>query len=429
MKTILVAAYAMNPYSESVDGRDWDFALQIARFNHVIAVTRTCNMNLINTYINEHPGKKELFGRISVLYFDWPYLLRFWNKGQLLSMIYFRAWQFTVAIWLFLKKPQIDIVHDLMLHKDWIPSFLWILNKPMLCGPVEHHPKIPKNFLKSVYGKKEFYKNRIAWIIKQFCRKTDPFLLLTTCRATILHSNSLPRKKLKFKKRGYIVVPSVASDIIPIKAFTEHDGFTILSTGDFIPYNGFDLAIRSFSIFFHQLSNEQQTKIKLILAGSGPQMDRLHKIILEEKISHCTEIIENLSEQQLEKLYGSAHVFLFPSHEADGLAAVKAMSYGVPVVCLDQTAPGEFLHPISELKVNYTNYDETLRKLADKLCSLYHVTNYYRSEEKLALSRFNKYFRWDVRGEQLKVIYESILKEDFASEVKEIISKLSKVSR
>ena len=39
-KTILATAYAINPYKGSEDGMGWNFVLQIAKFNRVIALTR-----------------------------------------------------------------------------------------------------------------------------------------------------------------------------------------------------------------------------------------------------------------------------------------------------------------------------------------------------------------------------------------------------
>ena len=76
------------------------------------------------------------------------------EKGPLLSLIYFYMWQFTLALWLKKKKLSFDIAHNLNFHNDWTPTFLWILGKPLVWGPVGHHPKIPKQFLLETYGKR-----------------------------------------------------------------------------------------------------------------------------------------------------------------------------------------------------------------------------------------------------------------------------------
>ena len=56
MKTILASAYAINPYKGSEDGMGWNFVLQIAKYNQVIAITRENNRPHIEKYIAENPN-------------------------------------------------------------------------------------------------------------------------------------------------------------------------------------------------------------------------------------------------------------------------------------------------------------------------------------------------------------------------------------
>jgi hypothetical protein len=54
--TVLLSAYAVNPYHGSEDGMGWNFIMQIARFNKVIAVTRENTRTDIERYMKEHPS-------------------------------------------------------------------------------------------------------------------------------------------------------------------------------------------------------------------------------------------------------------------------------------------------------------------------------------------------------------------------------------
>ena len=56
MKTVLMTAYAVNPYKGSEDGMGWNFILQAARFQRVIAVTRRNNGPHIERYLAENPA-------------------------------------------------------------------------------------------------------------------------------------------------------------------------------------------------------------------------------------------------------------------------------------------------------------------------------------------------------------------------------------
>jgi glycosyltransferase involved in cell wall biosynthesis len=390
----------------------WNFVLQIARYNQAIVVTRKNNGKNIRAYIGSHPEERDLFSRIRFLYFDWPFWLRWWKKGPLLSMIYFYGWQLTLAIWLLFKRIPVDVVHNLNFHNDWTPSFLWMLRKPVVWGPVGHHPKIPQAYLLPVYGRAAYRKDRLLWRIKQFFWHADPFLRMAARKADmIICMNSEAPERLHVREGRYRIMPSVASGDVALNGAMRPSGFTVLSAGRFVPLKGFDLAIRSFACFYHQLAKDQQCLVKLILAGSGPQLPLLQRIIAKEKIEQSVEIVSWIPKDEMKNVYESAQVFLFPSHEGAGMVVAEAMSHGLPVICLDNSGPGEFVHPESTLKVGYGRYETTVWELADKLKRLYWNPEYYQQERRFALRRFNDCFRWDIRGEQLQEIYAALCNE------------------
>ena len=67
-KTILASTYAVNPYKGSEDAMGWNFVMQIARFNKVIAITRENNQENIEKYMLENP--KEEYKNIKFLFYN-----------------------------------------------------------------------------------------------------------------------------------------------------------------------------------------------------------------------------------------------------------------------------------------------------------------------------------------------------------------------
>ena len=408
-KTILVTAYAINPYKGSEDGMGWNFVNQIARFNKVIAVTRKNNRPHIENYMREHPENTPLYENISFRYFDMPKWMLFWKKGPLLSLIYYYAWQFFLACSLRMKKLDFDIAHNLNFHNDWTPSFLWMLGKPFVWGPAGHHPRIPKEYLQPVYGRKEFFKDRFLWAIKKYFWHADIFLFITKRKAKkVLCMNSQPAKTLKLQHDKFEIVPSVASENVDVQRKNKSGQFVVLSVGRFVPLKGFDLTVKAFAGFYKNLPAEERKNTKLLLVGRGPYLGFLKKMIAEENITDAAEIIEWIPREEVKHIYASADVFLFPSHEGAGMVVAEAMSYGLPVVCLDNCGPGEFLHPDSTLRAEYRNYQDTILSLTEKLYSLKHNRELYDHEQQLSLLRFNQFLTWDKRGETFRKIYNSV---------------------
>ena len=410
MKTILATAYAVNPYKGSEDGMGWNFILQIASNQRVIAVTRPNNQPAIERYWEEHPELAELWERTQFLYFDWPYWLRFWKKGPLLSMIYYYGWQLSLAIWLKRKKLSVDLVHNVNFHNDWTPTFLWLLGKPLVWGPVGHHPPIPDNALNE-FGWKAWLQDRVLWAFKQSFWKLDPFLKMSKLAAShVLCMNQQAADVLNLSSQAYSIVPSVASDPVLVQPKKVNQAcFRVLSVGRFVPLKGFSSTVRAFAQFYHRLTPDQQQHARLTLVGSGPTEPLIRQLIAENGIGHCTDIINWLPKNEVAACYKSASVFLFPSYEGAGMVVAEAMSYGLPVLCWDNEGPGRFVHPDSTLRVSCQVLKVGETRLGARLESLFHSANFYQHESQLALERFNTAFAWSVRGEQLRQIYNTVL--------------------
>ncbi|MBL3656786.1 glycosyltransferase family 4 protein [Fulvivirga sediminis] len=408
MKTILITAYAVNPYKGSEDGMGWNGILQVARHNHVIAVTRKNNRPDIEKYIKENECCIKDLNSISFLYYDWPKWTRWWKKGPLLSMIYFYMWQLGMPLFLWRKKAKFDVAHNFNFHNDWSPSFLWLLSKPFVWGPIGHHPKIPKEHLLK-YGKSYYLKDRILWVVKNIFWHLDPFLWITKKKAIkILCMNSSVAQKLKLNEFKYEIIPSVAVEN-PVILSSEHKNkFTVMMAARMVPLKGFDVTIKAFSAFKNSLPVEDQEKVNLLLIGSGPQKEKLMKLsdMLDLK-DNCT-FISWINRDALLKLYQKASVFLFPSHEGAGMVVAEALSFGVPVLCYDNYGPGELVPLSSSLKVTMNGYDSEVDAYRTKLLELYYSSSLMNSESKMAKEHFNNWLHWNVRGNQYKNIYQDL---------------------
>ena len=67
MKRVLATAYDVNPFKGSESGTGWNFAVQLARYNHVTLVTRKNNKSEIERYIQQNGP----IDNLNVEYFDY----------------------------------------------------------------------------------------------------------------------------------------------------------------------------------------------------------------------------------------------------------------------------------------------------------------------------------------------------------------------
>lgn len=416
MKTVLMTAYAVNPYKGSEDGMGWNFILQAARFQRVIAVTRRNNGPHIVRYLAENPAEAARAANVEFRYFDLPAWTRWWKKGPLLSLVYFYLWQLGLALWLRTRRlhRRVDVVHNLNFHNDWTPSFLWLLGRPLVWGPIGHHPPIPASHL-ARYGAAAFVKDRLIGSLKHVFWNLDPFLWVTRRAADrVLCMNSAVAPRLGRPAADYEIVPSVAVDL-PAASF--HDqakalpsaDFTVMIAARMVPLKGFDMVILAFARFYHALPAAARPRVRLLLIGSGPEEARLHGLVAASGIGGCTRHRPWLAREELLTVYRQASVFFFPSHEGAGMVVAEAMSYGVPVLCYQNEGPGELTPPDSALKVPYDTFEQNVTDFAERLTALHRRPQLLVSEAVLCRRHVARHHTWARRGQQLQRVYERIL--------------------
>jgi glycosyltransferase involved in cell wall biosynthesis len=408
MKTVCTA-YAIDPYKGSEDGMGWNFINQIAKNHKVFAITRKNNRGNIEKYMAEKPS--ELYQNINFLYFDLPYYLRFWKKGGRGAMLYYFLWQLTVILFIKKQKLDFDLVHNLNFHNDWTPSMLWMLGKPMVWGPIGHHPKIPKTFIKE-YGIRVYLKDRMAWMVKNIFWNMGLLLKITAKKAELIFAmNSDVAKRLRLDESKVLLMPSVASDD---EVFVRRDinkSMHILSAGRFVALKGFDVTIRAFAHFYQSLAVADKKHVSLTLVGDGPEKQRLMRIAKNEGVLDQVRFINWLPREELKVLYKSSDAFLFPSHEGAGMVVAEAMSYSLPVLCFENSGPGEFVDHSCGLKIAYGDYTQTITHFSEALSKLYFDLEFRKSLSSGAAKHYENNFKWDLRGKQIDNAYKSIFKQ------------------
>lgn len=407
LKTVLVSAYAVNPYHGSENGMGWNFINQIARFNKVIAITRENTKPHIECYMKAHPSVA--YQNIQFVYYDLPYWMRFWKKGSRGALLYYYLWQFFMPRFIRKQKLEFDIVHNLNFHNDWTPSRLWLLRKPFVWGPIGHHPRIPKNYVLHVYGIRNYVLEYLKWMTKKFFWNMDPMLRQTVQHAdAVLAMNTSVANVLPLKNKNVFMMPSVSSENMAVSNKQRNENFTVLSAGRFVPLKGFDITVKSFARFYYGLSATEKEKTKLVLVGDGPYKNYLQKLVVDLEIWQSVEFIEWMSREELKTVYADASAFLFPSHEGAGMVVAEALSHGLPVICFNNCGPGEFVDDSCGMRIPYTKYNESITDFAKALHSL--KTNKYLLDKLSdgALQKFNRDFDWNVRGELLRDVYEQV---------------------
>lgn len=403
MKTILATTYAVNPYKGSEDGMGWNYVRQVARFNRVIAITRENNREHIERYMAEHPD--ELYANIRFLYYDLPRSLRWWKRGTLGAMLYFLLWQRGVVGFVRRQSLEFDITHHLNFHNDWSPSYLWRLGKPFVWGPVGHHPSMPVPF-RATMPASDKMRGYLTDTVKRYFWNFSPGLAKTRDRADYIWcmNDSVP-KVLDLTGKDYHISPSVATEDCGWSPGAGGGTFRVLSAGRLVHLKGFDLTVLAFARF---LQDNPGADAELTIVGKGPRREQIVELADAAGITDRLHLIGWIERSELMKTMKQASLFLFPSHEGAGMVVPEALSFGLPVVTLDNYGPGRFVAPGYGAAVRSATYEGTVTALAEALTRIYRARDTYGTMRKAARSAFEEKFAWDRRGETLQAIYAKL---------------------
>lgn len=108
----------------------------------------------------------------------------------------------------------------------------------------------------------------------------------------------------------------------------------IVSVGRLIPYKRHDLAIRVAA----------RLGLRAVVAGVGPELDRLRKV--DDECGNITTFVIGPNRDTIRYLYRNAVFTSFPALEDFGIVPVESLATGTPVLALDE---GGAVDTVSEL--------------------------------------------------------------------------------
>jgi len=195
-------------------------------------------------------------------------------------------------------------------------------------------------FLKKIYGIP--YINTIhgeeVYLSKRYHTIFALKWIVNNAKKTITNSSATRDSCLEAGLDEYniqIIPFGVDTDFFkPLKLPKNEDMFQILSVGYLIERKGFEYLIRAMK---EVLKKHKNARLKIV--GSGPLENKLKNMIIKLELQNEVEIIKNVSDEELLRLYNSSDLFVLPSitdsqgnTEGLGVVLLEAMASGLPVI-------------------------------------------------------------------------------------------------
>ena len=399
---VLLSAYACEPGKGSEPGIGWNWAMTIAKKGHeVIVITRKNNEETINNFLNNVDNRDKLNIRFS--YCSFPEWLEILKKKSKLIQIYYFFWQFKAFLLArkLHQKKRFDLVHHVTFVSIRAFSLMWLLNIPFIYGPIAGGETSPfwLRWKVSIYGGIHDTLRDILINLSVF----DPFHQFSLRKAKLIivstkYTKNLIPKKFLFKTK--ILCQSGIEYHQPYKLFKKDRNQNILYVGNFLYLKGMSIGLKAFAE-----AVKKNNRLKLTLVGKGKELNKWKNLSHKLKISQYVNWYDWVSQEQLKNFYRTHGIFLFPSlHDSAGQVLLEAMSFGMPVICLDLGGPGEMIS--KEIGISIKTFGSDYKTIIDKMSKS--LVDLSLNEKKweaysLAAHEFAKSSTWEKRINQLNI--------------------------
>ena len=197
------------------------------------------------------------------------------------------------------------------------------------------------------------------------------------------------------------VLPNIVSDRFePAKEKRlEDDTFQFVSVGGLIPRKRHLQLIKCFQRAFFT-----KKKVKLVIAGEGPEHGELEKYIISHQLNDQVRLIGQISREQVVKVMQNSDAFVLSSaFETFGVVYVEALACGLPLIGTRNGGANDIINETNGILVDVDDDDQ----LTWALLNMYYKSKSYDSRA-IAASARNLYSE-DTIINRLQTIYSEAI--------------------
>jgi glycosyltransferase involved in cell wall biosynthesis len=311
-------------------------------------------------------------------------------------------------------KENFDIIHQLNMVGYREPGYLWKINKPFVWGPIGGLENSPWNFLPSLglkgflfYSGRNifnFFQRNLSQRVKHAATRNNATLIAATSGNHKLIKDlwNIDSQVICEVGQEYRGIERVAST----RTFT-NDPLKIIWSGQHTPGKNLPLLLAALE--------KVNFPFELHILGKGEMTKSWKKIAQKKSLSeHC--IWYGWTERQKAiDIMSTGHVFCITSiSDLTSTVTLEALSYGLPIVCLDHCGFAQVVTEECGIKIPVINPKNAANRMAVALESLYKDEGYRQRLSDGAVIRASD-FSWDQKIKILNSIYSTLLDEDFIS--------------
>jgi glycosyltransferase involved in cell wall biosynthesis len=336
---LLISSYACAPHHGSEHGVGWNWITEAHRLGHTVwalvspnhhhSISRACadgaDLAGINWLFPKVPG--------------WPLKQATEPKWERTYNLLWQAMAVSVARDLH-ARVGFDAIHHLTWGGVRAPTFMGSLGVPLIVGPLGGGETSPRLLRDGFH-----FKAKLTEAIRDLSNATitiNPLIRRGLVDAAVIFVKTPDTRRLlnrAMQKKSVEFIELGLQSPQPPRPDRPVGPPKLLFAGRLLYWKGAHIAIRALAELIRRLPDA-----RLTIVGKGNEQGRLEAAAARYGLCNNIEFIPWLPQQELFALYRSHDLFIFPSlHDSSGGVVLEALSFGLPVVCLDLGGPKQIV--------------------------------------------------------------------------------------
>ncbi len=405
---ILVSAYACEPAKGSEPYVGWNLPRHLARYNQIVLLTRGNNREKIEAELRKTPT-----ANLTVAYFDLPKWLRWWKKGNRGIHVYYYLWQigaYAKARRLH-KQFDFDVAHHLTFGMDWIPSFLWLLPVPFVCGPLVGAETVARSFRRT-FSWVAIARENVRACVRRLVQ-FDPVMRMAARRTAVALASG-PQLRERLIKLGYRDVRLCASVAISRREIDSVSGngvrpksgrMRFVCVGNLFAFRAFDAVLGAFSSVLRDVDDAE-----LWFIGDGPERRTLTSKAQQLGVARAVTFWGTVARDRVLKLLSDCDVLVYPClRGAISMACLEAMAAGLPVITLDIGGTALQVSDQAGIRIPAVNPNQLTEALAAAMRGLAIDAGARLRLAQGARERARGEFSWEAKASFISELYTEVV--------------------
>lgn len=398
MRTILVSAYACEPYKGSEQAVGWNIVLELSKKNIVHVITRANNQQAIEKFLKEKSNSNLKFH-----YYDTPKIFLSLKNKEKGVYLYYILWQIGIVslVSKLHKTHHFNYSIHLTFGNVWLPTFLPFINIPFIYGPLGGGEGIPDTFINKLPIKQRLIQRFRKLLKISAC--INPLFLYTASKSKVILCRTRDTANL-FPKRYRSRINILEDGAIEPDIFDYHanhkiqNEIRIISTSRLIGFKNVISIIEALQLV------PSSYKINCVIIGSGPEKQKIQKLSSESP--HSIIFKEHLSRNEVLQELANSDIFISPSlRDACNLSLLEAMAIGLPVICLNWSGMAISTDDSCAIRLPVTDPKQMPQDMAAAIIKLIENPQLREQLGNAGRKRIKEVFNWEAKGQFMENLF------------------------